>query len=147
MFARKSVTEFIYFLFPKKTVKRSLRFLFEFCTPDDCIYRSPGKITMHAVYRNELGVDNTVKPVFKTTWEIGTTCELRTATAVPRPIQDIEEIDLRNKTTSESRTVFHSTLGVPNSKVPLYIHSFVVFSARKRKVWLSIGFIFSESYM
>ncbi len=30
----------------------------------------------------------TVKPVFKTTWEIGTTWELRTATSVPMPIQD-----------------------------------------------------------
>ncbi len=57
----------------------------------------------------------TVKPVLGTSWE------LRTATPVPRPIQDIK-IDLRNKTTSEFRTVFHSPLGVPNSKVPLYIN-------------------------
>ncbi len=61
---------------------------------------------------------NTVKPVFKTTWEIGTTWELRTATSVPMPIQ-YREIDLRNKTTSEFRTVFHSPLGVPNSQVSL----------------------------
>ncbi len=64
----------------------------------------------------------TVKPVFKTTWEIGTTWALRTATPVPRPIQDIETY-LINKTTSELRTVFHSPLGVPNSHVPLYWHS------------------------
>ena len=31
------------------------------------------------------------------------------------------EMDLRNKTTSEFRTVFDSPLGVPNSQVPLYI--------------------------
>ncbi len=49
-----------------------------------------------------------------------TTWELRAATPVPRPIQYIE-IDLRNKTTSEFRTVFHSPLGVPNSQVPLYV--------------------------
>ncbi len=30
-------------------------------------------------------------------------------------------MDLRNKTTSEFRTVFHSPFGVPNSEVPLYI--------------------------
>ena len=29
----------------------------------------------------------TVKPVFKTTWEIGTIWELRTVTSVPMPIQ------------------------------------------------------------
>ena len=58
--------------------------------------------------------------VFQTTWEIGTTWELRKATPVPRPIQDIE-IDLKNKTTStDFRTVFHSPLDVPNSQVPLY---------------------------
>ena len=62
----------------------------------------------------------TVKPVFKTTWEIGTTCELRAATSVPT-------VDLFNtqKWTweirpSEFRTVFHSRMGVPNSQVPLY---------------------------
>ncbi len=33
---------------------------------------------------------NTVKPVFKATWEIGTTWELRTSTPVPRPIQYME---------------------------------------------------------
>ncbi len=42
------------------------------------------------------------------------------ATPVPRPIQDIET-DLRNKTTSAFRTVFHSPLGVPDSQVPLYM--------------------------
>ena len=61
-----------------------------------------------------------VKPAFKTTWEIGTTWEFRTATSVPMPIQ-YTEIDLRNKATSEFRTVFHSPLGVPNSQVSLYI--------------------------
>ncbi len=30
-------------------------------------------------------------------------------------------MDLRNKTTSEFRTVFHSPLDVPNSQVPLYM--------------------------
>ncbi len=64
----------------------------------------------------------TVKPVFNTTWEIGTTWELRPATSVARPIQHIK-IDLRNKTTSELRTVFDSLLGVPNSQVPLYFIS------------------------
>ncbi len=38
----------------------------------------------------------TVKPVFKTTGEIGTTWELRTVTSVPRHIQYIQT-DLRNK--------------------------------------------------
>ncbi len=60
-----------------------------------------------------------MKPVFKTTWEIGTAWKLRTATSVPRPIQYIE-MDLRNKTTPEFRTPFDSPLGVPNSQVPLY---------------------------
>ncbi len=64
---------------------------------------------------------STVKPVFKTTWEMGTTWELRTVTSVPRTIQYME-IDIRNKTTSEFRTVFHSPLGVPNSQVPLYVY-------------------------
>ncbi len=62
---------------------------------------------------------NTVTPVFKTTWEIGTTWELKTATSVPRSIHYIE-MDLRNKTTSEFRTVFDSPLGVPKSQVSLY---------------------------
>ncbi len=62
----------------------------------------------------------TVKPVFKTTWEIGATWELRTATSVPRSMQHIE-MDLRNKTTSEFRTVLDSPFGVPNSQVPLYL--------------------------
>ncbi len=62
----------------------------------------------------------TVKPDFKTTWEIGTTWELRVAASVSRPIQYVE-MDLRNKTTSELRTVFHSPLGVPNSQIPLYV--------------------------
>ena len=60
----------------------------------------------------------TVKPVFKTTWEIGTPWELRTAISVPISIQYIE-MDLGNKTTSELRTDFHSLLGVPNSQVSL----------------------------
>ena len=63
-----------------------------------------------------------VKPVINSTWEIGTTWELRTADSVHRPIQYIE-MDLRNKTTSEFRTVFHSPLGVPNSQVPLYMYT------------------------
>ncbi len=67
----------------------------------------------------------TAKPVFKTTWEIGTAWKLRTATPVPRPIEYIE-IDLRTKTTLEFRTVFHSPLGVPNSQVPLYRESAVL---------------------
>ncbi len=62
---------------------------------------------------------STVKPVFKTTWEIGKTCELRTSTSVPRSIHFIE-IDLRNKTTSEFRTAFDSPLDVLNFQVPLY---------------------------
>ena len=61
-----------------------------------------------------------MKPLFKTTWEIGTTWELRTATPDPRLIQYIET-DIRNKTTSEFRTVSYSPLGVPNSQVPLYL--------------------------
>ncbi len=44
--------------------------------------------------------------------------ELRKTTSASKPIQYIE-MDLRNKTTSEFRTVFHSPLGVPNSQVPL----------------------------
>ncbi len=62
----------------------------------------------------------TVEPIFMTTWEIGTTWELSTATPVPRPTQ-CTEMDLKNKTTSELRTAFHSPLGVPNSQVPLYV--------------------------
>ncbi len=56
----------------------------------------------------------TVTPAFKTDWEIGTTWDLKTVSSIPRHIQCIE-IDLRNKT--EFRTVFHSPLGVPNSRV------------------------------
>ncbi len=70
----------------------------------------------------------TVKPAFKTTWEIGTSWELRTATSVLRPIQCIE-IDLRNKTTSEFRTVFHSPLGDPNCHVPLYVCMYVLLTS------------------
>ncbi len=51
---------------------------------------------------------------------MGTTCELRAATSVPRPIQ-YTEMDLKNKTTSEFRTVFHSPVGDPNSQVLLYL--------------------------
>ncbi len=64
---------------------------------------------------------NIVKSVFKATWEIVTTWELRTTTSVPRLIQYIE-MDLRNKTTSEFRTVFHSPVVVPNSQVTLYLY-------------------------
>ncbi len=71
------------------------------------------------IKRAHFCIRNTVKPVFKTTWEIGTTLKLRTATSVPMPIQYIE-MDLRNETTSDFRTVFHSPLGVPNSHVSLY---------------------------
>ncbi len=60
-----------------------------------------------------------MKPVFKTTREIGTTWELRIATSVRKSIHYIE-MDSRNKTTSEFRTVLDSPLGVPNSQVPLY---------------------------
>ncbi len=59
----------------------------------------------------------TVKPVFKITWKIGTTWELRTVTPVPMPVQDMK-MDLGNKTTSEFRTVSHSLYGVHNSQVP-----------------------------
>ncbi len=65
---------------------------------------------------------NTVKPVLESTGEVGTSWELKTATSVPMPIQYIE-MDLRNKTTSEFRTGFHSALGVPISQVSLYISS------------------------
>ncbi len=51
--------------------------------------------------------------------EIGTTCELRTATPVARPIQNME-IDLGNKTTLEIGTFFDRPLDVPNSRVLLY---------------------------
>ena len=71
---------------------------------------------LRAVTLHTLGRGITVKPVFKTTWEIGTTWELRTAISVPRYIHYIE-IDLRNKTTSEFRTVFDTPLGVPNYQV------------------------------
>ncbi len=54
------------------------------------------------------------------TCEIRTTWELRTTTLVPRSIHYIE-MDLRNKTISEFRTVLDSPLGVPNSKVSLYL--------------------------
>ncbi len=64
---------------------------------------------------------DTVKPVIKTTWEIGTPWELNTATSVPRFIHYVE-MDLRNKTTSEFRAVFDSPLDVPNSQVPLYMY-------------------------
>ncbi len=63
----------------------------------------------------------TVKPVFKTTWEIGTTLKLRTATSVPRSIYQIE-MDLRKRTTSEFRTVLDSPLDVLNSKVPASLY-------------------------
>ncbi len=66
----------------------------------------------------------TVKPVFKTTWEIGTAWELRTATSVPtcRSTQYIHcQMDLGNKTTAEFRTDFDSPLAVPNSQVKLYV--------------------------
>ncbi len=63
-----------------------------------------------------------MKPVIKTTWGIGTPWELRTATSVPRFIHYLE-MDLRNKTTSEFRTVFGSPLGVPNSQVSLYLYN------------------------
>ncbi len=47
----------------------------------------------------------------------------------PSPIQYME-MDLRNKTTSEFRNVFHSPLGVPNSQVSLYIHDIEVYYHR-----------------
>ncbi len=76
--------------------------------------------SQHSLVSYSIRQSHTVKPVFKTTWEIGTPWELRTATSVPRCIQYVE-MDLRNKTTSEIRTVFLSPLGVPNSQVALYI--------------------------
>ncbi len=36
------------------------------------------------------------------------------------------ELDLRNKTTSEFRKVFHNPLGVPNSQVALIMHACMV---------------------
>ena len=47
-----------------------------------CTERSPA-LPGHA---GCMSLWHTVKPVFKTTWEIGTTWELRTATSVPRSI-------------------------------------------------------------
>ncbi len=61
----------------------------------------------------------TLKPVFKITWEIGTSGQLRTATSVRSHIQYVE-MDLRNKSTSECRIPFLSPLGVPNYQVSLY---------------------------
>ncbi len=69
---------------------------------------------------------HTVKPVFKSTWEIGTTWELRTATSGPRSIHHTE-MGLRNKTTSEFRIVLYSPLVVPNSQVPLYLWANTVY--------------------
>ncbi len=44
-------------------------------------------------------------------------------------------MDLRNKTTSELRTVFHNPLGVPNSHVPLY---FIKYTGRYMYMqWMS----------
>ncbi len=40
---------------------------------------------------------------------------------MPRSI-DYIEMDLRNKTTSEFRTVFDSPFGASNSPVPVYMH-------------------------
>ena len=71
------------------------------------------------IWPNSAPLRDTVKPVFKTTWEIGTTGELRTDTSVPRPIYQIE-MDLRNKAPWEFRTVLDSPYDVPNSQVPLY---------------------------
>ncbi len=68
----------------------------------------------------QISLSTTVKPAFKTTWEIGTTLELRTDTSVPMPIHYIET-HLINKTTSEFRTVLHSPFGVSNSQVSLYV--------------------------
>ncbi len=78
----------------------------------------------------------TVKPVFKTTLEIGTAWELRTATWVPGSIHYIE-MDLRNTTTSEFRAVFDSPLGVPNSQVPLYYYRIPLTDSRKssHRIW------------
>ena len=65
---------------------------------------------------------NTVKPAFKTTWEIRTTWELRTTTSVPRSIR-YREMDLRDRATS----VFDSPSGVHNSQVPLYLFAIFCF--------------------
>ncbi len=64
----------------------------------------------------------TVRPVFKTTWKIRTTWELRSTTSVPIPIQYIIVMVLRNKTTTEVRTVFDSPLGVLTSQLLLYFN-------------------------
>ncbi len=64
-------------------------------------------------------VQGTVKPVFKTTCEIGTTWILGPDTLISSPIHHME-IDLGNKTTSEFRTAFHRPSCGPNSQAPLY---------------------------
>ncbi len=74
----------------------------------------------------------TVKPVIKTIWKIGTPCKLRTATSVPRFIHYVE-MDLRNKATSEFRTVFDSPLGAP---FPMLHYSFYN-AARPVVVWVN----------
>ncbi len=51
---------------------------------------------------------------------MGTTWELRAVTSVTMSTQYIET-DLKNKTTSEFKTVSDNPLGVPNSQVPLYL--------------------------
>ena len=90
-----------------------------------CFWWWPLKhVSYYKLYTDKLHIQGnevtiTVKPVFKDTWEIGTTWELRTATSVPRSIHYIG-IDLKNKTTSEFRTIFDSPLGVPNYQASLY---------------------------
>ncbi len=56
-------------------------------------------------------IQTTVKPVFKTTRELGATRELRTATSVPRPIQYIE-MDLRTDHLRIQES-FSQSLGCP----------------------------------
>ena len=87
------------------------------------------KTPLTQAYFDRCSMSTTVKPVFKTTREIGTTWELRTATSAPRPIQ-YTEMDLRNKATSEFRKVSHRPLGVPNSQVPLYCFNRILSSVK-----------------
>ena len=65
---------------------------------------------------------NTVKPVIKTTLEIGTPWELRTATSALE-VYSVHRNGPEKKTNSEFRTILGSPSGVPNFQVPLYMVS------------------------
>ncbi len=88
----------------------------------DSLYYSPPSMSkpgvrLRAFYTVDyICLRSTVKPVFKTSWEIGTTWELRAATSVI-------EMDMGNKTTSEFRTVLDSPLGITNSQVSIVLRS------------------------